>query len=80
MNRLKPLATTFLAISALGLASCDKVKDLTDSAKSWFSDDEKEESDGNGQTTEVVSVDKKEGEEVIASESRLVMVEYYSDT
>ena len=78
MNRLRLLTISTFAIASLAVTSCDKVKDLAGSAKAWFSDD-----DGAGkgdQVVDVQSVGKKEGLEIIANESRLVMVEFYSDT
>lgn len=58
----------------LPLTSCEKVKELAGTAKGWVSGD----SDSNGKNL-VVSVNEKEGKEIIAEETRLVVVEFYSD-
>ena len=76
MDSLKLLTISTFAIASLAVTSCDKVKDLAGSAKAWFSDDE----GGGDQVVDVQSVGKEEGLEIIANESRLVMVEFYSDT
>lgn len=54
------------------VTSCDKVSDLTDKVSGLW----EEEKSANA----VVEVDEKEGKSIIASEARLVMVEFYSDT
>lgn len=77
---ISSLTTVACAAAALGMTACDKVKDLAESAKSWVSDDAEEATNSKGKTTDIQSVDKQKGEEVISSESRLVIVEYYSDT
>ena len=67
-------------ISLSLMTSCDKIKDLTDDAKSLVGGDDEKSEKGNQDAT-VTSVGKKDGEQIIASEtSRIVMVEYYSDT
>ncbi len=76
---LRHFAALVCAIAVMGTTSCDKVKDLTSSAQSWLGDDDEKE-EGGDQAADVISVDKTEGEKIINSESRLVMVEYYSDT
>lgn len=81
MNRVRYFCYAICALAALGITSCDKVKELADNAKSWASDDEEKEQSGGGeQVVEVQSVDKEKGKSIIANESRLVIVEYYSDT
>ena len=80
MNLIKKLALGPCLIAVLGLSACDKVKEVASDAKSWLADDDKESGNSGDATAEVSSVDKKEGQKIIAEESRLVMVEYYSDT
>lgn len=80
MNGNGSIFTALVAVAALGAASCDKARDLASGAKSWFGDGGKEETDTAGLVSDVSSVGKEEGEEIIATEPRLVIVEYYSDT
>ena len=60
------------------MVSCDKVTDLTGKAKGLFSDDEEEPA--AVESVSVEKVDEKAGKEIISSEARLVVVEFYSDT
>ena len=78
MNVFRQFTLVLGATASLALTSCDKVNGLVDTAKGWISDEEKAESEDL--IDEVTSVNKAEGEEIIANESRLVIVEYYSDT
>lgn len=81
MNGIRHLGYAICSLAIFGVTSCDKVKELADNAKSWASDEEdKEQSSGDEQVVEVQSVDKAKGKDIIAKESRLVIVEYYSDT
>jgi len=60
------------------MVSCDKVTDLTAKAKGLFSDDDEESASAKPDAVE--KVDEKAGKEIIASEVRLVVVEFYKDT
>lgn len=60
-----------MMVGLCAVTSCDKVSDLTEKVSGLW----EEES-----TVGVVEVDEKEGKSIIAEESRLVMVEFYSDT
>ena len=67
------------SVMVLPLTSCDKVQDLVGKAKGLVSGDEEGKSEGTP-TAEVLSVDEARGKEIISSESRMVVVEFYSDT
>ncbi|MCP5536049.1 MAG: hypothetical protein H7A51_07405 [Akkermansiaceae bacterium] len=68
-----------VATCTLSLTSCDKVGDWLEQAKGLVSDEEQADAGSQGGTG-VESVDEKAGKAVIAEESRMVMVEFYSDT
>lgn len=72
---MRVVSLSVCAVLCCGISSCEKAKNLVSDAKGWFSDDEEAESEAT-----VDSVGKKQGEEIIASESRPVLVEFYSDT
>ncbi|BDS06021.1 hypothetical protein NT6N_10610 [Oceaniferula spumae] len=68
----------FGGLLLVGVTSCDKVSEITDKAKNLFDDSvQKAESAGSA---EVIVVGEDEGKSIIADESRLVLVEFYSDT
>lgn len=58
------------------LVSCDKVAHLTDKAKGLLGDGES----SGSQEVDVVKVDEEEGKEIISTEKRMVVVEFYTDT
>ena len=58
------------------LASCDKLADLTDKAKGLLGGDES----SDAKVVEVEKVDEGQGKGIISTESRLVIVEFYTDT
>lgn len=60
----------------VGMASCDKMADLTDKAKGLLGGDES----SAAKTVEVEQVDEEQGKGIISTESRLVVVEFYTDT
>ncbi len=60
----------------VGMASCDKMADLTDKAKGLLGGDE---SSAAG-VVEVEQVDEEQGKGIISTESRMVIVEFYTDT
>ena len=61
------------AISVFSLTSCDKLTELKEKVGDYIGDD-----DGPDGKTSVV--DEKEAKTIIAKESRLVLLEFYSDT
>lgn len=69
--KLFPRIVPVMMVGLCAVTSCDKVSDLTEKMSGLW----EEES-----TVGVVEVDEKEGKSIIAEESRLVMVEFYSDT
>ena len=78
MKYVRCLLITLAPAMLLCMVSCDKVTDLTSKAKGLFSDDEEESA--SAKPVAVEKVDEKAGKEIIASEARLVVVEFYSDT
>jgi hypothetical protein len=58
------------------LASCDKLADLTDKAKGLLGGDESSDAKVVG----VEKVDEEQGKGIISTESRMVIVEFYTDT
>lgn len=71
-----------LATFSLSLVSCDKIKDLAQSATEKVKElkDGKEDVAQYEGVVDVLVVSEKEGKAIIVEESRLVMVEFYSDT
>lgn len=78
MNYFRCLRIATASVVLFSMVSCDKVTELTGKAKGLFSDDE-EEAVAAGSVS-VEKVDEKAGKEIISSEARLVVVEFYSDT
>ena len=84
MKWISTLLPVVAAVFALSLVSCDKVKELyqaaSDKVKEAKGDGEESEASDENLITDVTDVNEKEGKEIIQNESRLVMVEFYSDT
>lgn len=69
-------AKVLVVALVVGMASCDKMADLTDKAKGLLGGDES----SAAKTVEVEQVDEEQGTGIITTESRLVIVEFYTDT
>lgn len=67
------LRTLPIVVGLMGLSSCDKMSELSDKVSSLWSEEEKAEGS-------VSVVGEKEGKAIIAEESRIVLLEFYSDT
>ena len=72
----------FLALSlatgfCLCVVSCDQASELVDKAKGLLGD---EDGSGKKASAEVDKMDELEAKKAIAEESRLLMVEFYTDT
>lgn len=72
-----PALAAVASLLVFTLASCDQVSDLVDKAKALLGDDKNSADESNAGVEEV---NEQEGKAVLAEESRLVMVEFYSDT
>lgn len=70
------------ALAALSITSCDKTKELYQSATDKFQELRGSEEDEVDETLvkEVTTVSDTEGKSVIQNERRLVMLEFYTDT
>lgn len=80
MNDLRIASAALAKVVAVGvmlaLASCDKMADLTDKAKGLLGGDES----SAAKVVDVEQVDEAQGKDIIATESRMVIVEFYTDT
>lgn len=65
------------AALVFSLTGCDQVSDLVEKAKGLVGDDGKP---GAGGDATVDKVNEEQAKAVMAQESRMVMVEFYSDT
>lgn len=72
-----PVFAVVASLLVFALASCDKVSHLVDKAKGLVGGNEDSADESNAGVEEV---NEQEGKAVLAEESRLVMVEFYSDT
>lgn len=83
MKVMLSLSTSVAVGAVMMLTSCDKTKDLYQTAADKvkeLSGEEKTEEASVELVRDVRTVDDAEGKSVIQSERRLVMVEFYSDT
>lgn len=79
MKLLRCLSAVWLGLLVVPLSSCDKVVALVDKAKGLVG--AKEDSDESGEiSVDVSKADEKLAKEIIAAESRMVIVEFYTDT
>jgi uncharacterized protein YoaH (UPF0181 family) len=73
-----PLWAIFLSLT---LVSCDKGKELLQTSVEKIKELKAGGGDSDGSAvTSVMSVDQEEGKKIIMSETRLVVLEFYSDT
>lgn len=81
MNFRSSLFSLLGVTCALSFVSCDKAKELYETAQKKVKEMKKGESqDGEALVTEVVSVNETDGRAIIMNERRLVIVEFYLDT
>lgn len=82
MNWICTSLFAFVTLITLSLVSCDKAKDLYQTATDKVKALKEDQSEGSGEALvkTVAEVSEVEGNEIISNEARLVMVEFYSDT
>jgi len=71
-----------VSVGSLSLVSCDKAKGLVKTATEKIKELKNGQDGGSDEAlvTTVSSVKETEGKEIIMSEKRLVLLEFYSDT
>ena len=73
---LRPVALAAFLVSGVSiLVSCDKVTELTDKMGDLLNSE-----DSGDYNSEVSDVREEEGKEIISEETRMVLLEFYSNT